>query len=143
MVFVCGSVLIVSAKNTSSSKKSVAVSKKVSVAKTKAKAKALAKARALANSVKDKCENNPDCAFELAVLVLTNAAYESYCAPNYELGCAPALEYALIGAAIAFESCMYSPFMSKNKDGEVDRYTNKDTNINRKKMKKSRDVTSR
>lgn len=121
IAFLCCGALAVSAKTSSSPANSVAVSKRVLVANTKA------------NSLKTRCKIGIGCSQELSILMAINAVYEYNCAPDYVTGCSPTLESMLTGAGDVYESCLSSPFLSKNTDRTMDR----------NKTEKSRDVTSR
>lgn len=120
IAFLFGGALAVSAKTSSSPANSVAVSKRVSVANTKA------------NSFNARCKVESGCGTDLAVLLLWNAIYEYQCPPPYEASCAPGTAQALINAGIAYETCLNSPFLSKNIDRKMDR----------NKIAKPRDVVS-
>lgn len=122
VAFLCGSALVVSARNSSSPTNSVAVTKTLLVAKIKAK---LLKAR---------CEDETGCGSELRLLLGLNALYEERCASGgYSASCETELATYLIRAGELFEQCLDMRNVAKNIDGTIDR----------NKREKPRDVKSR
>ena len=109
MAFVCGGVLVVSAKNSSPSNNSASVAKK---------------AKAIANKIKAiKARCTTDCVELLETLLSVNEDYEAACAPVYFWLCQRDLADLLVDIGNEYnDNCAnYLPIIAKNTDRSINR----------------------